>query len=170
MKKLFFKFLLTTLLLIHSTSYGQVWYEVNGYDAIGRHHPITVANDNYGYMIAGQDATFSNNLDDVYRYDIALDQWTQLNPFPGGGRGYGYGVYDENDAYLGFGSNSNGFPTDWWHFDMNDEQWTQLASFPGAGRNHPAMILANNKIFVGLGSNSSGNLNDWWEYDIDFNS
>ena len=30
-------------------------------------------------MIAGQDATFSNNLDDVYRYDIALDQWTQLN-------------------------------------------------------------------------------------------
>ena len=70
-------------------------------------------------MIAGQDATFSNNLDDVYRYDIALDQWTQLNPFPGGGRGYGYGVYDENDAYLGFGSNNNGFPTDWWHFDMS---------------------------------------------------
>ena len=98
---------------------------------------------------------FSNNLDDVYRYNIALDQWTQLNPFPGGGRGYGYGVYQENDAYLGFGSNNNVFPTDWWHFNMNNEQWTQLASFPGTGRNHPAMILANNKIFVGLGSNSS---------------
>ena len=61
--------------IIDFTTYGQVWYEVNGHDAIGRHHPITVANENYGYMIAGQDATFSNNLDDVYRYDIALDQW-----------------------------------------------------------------------------------------------
>ena len=169
MKKSFFVFLLPPLLLIHFITYGQVWNEVNGYDGVGRHHPITVANDNYGYMIAGQDATFSNNLNDVYRYDIALDQWTQLNSFPGGGRGYGYGVYHENDAFLGFGSNNNGFPTDWWHFDMNNEQWTQLASFPGTGRNHPAMILLNNKIFVGLGSNSSGNLDDWWEYNIDSN-
>ena len=66
MKKSFFVFLLLPLLLIHFKTYGQVWNEVNGYDGVGRHHPITVANDNYGYMIAGQDATFSNNLDDVY--------------------------------------------------------------------------------------------------------
>ena len=141
-------FLLTPFVLIHSISYGQVWYEVNGYDAIGRHHPITIANDNYGYMIAGQDATFSNNLDQVYKYDPILDDWTQIDPFPGGERGYAYGVYKENDAYLGFGSNNTGFPTDWWHFDMSNEQWTELSSFPGTGRNHPAMILANNKISI----------------------
>ena len=170
MKKSFLKFLLTPLILIHSISYGQVWNEVNGYNGIGRHHPITIANENYGYIIAGQDATFSNNLDQVYKYDPILDDWMQIDPFPGGGRGYGYGVYEDNDAYLGFGSNGTGYPTDWWHFDMNNEQWSQLSSFPGTGRNHPAMILANNKIFVGLGSNSSGNLDDWWEYDIDLNS
>ena len=85
MKKSFIIFLLAAFLFIDFTTYGQVWYEVNGYGG-RKTYPITVVNDNYGYMIAGQDATFSNNLDDVFRYDIALDQWIQLNPFPGGGR------------------------------------------------------------------------------------
>ena len=80
-EKIIIHIFLATFLFIDFIAYGQVWNEANGYNEIGRHHPITVANDNYGYMIAGQDATFSNNLDDVFRYDIALDQWTQLNLF-----------------------------------------------------------------------------------------
>ena len=129
MKNSLFIFILNPFLFIHFITYGQIWNEVNGYDGIGRHHPITIANDNYGYMIAGQDATFSNNLDQVYKYDPILDDWTQIDPFPGGERGYAYGVYKENDAYLGFGSNSFGYLTDWWHFDMNNEQWTELSSY-----------------------------------------
>ena len=52
MKKSLFIFFLATFLFIDFITYGQVWNEANGYNGIGRHHPITVANDNYGYMIA----------------------------------------------------------------------------------------------------------------------
>ena len=67
----------------------------------------------------------------VYIYDPNINEWTQIEPFPGTARGYGYGVYDNNIAFCGFGSDNFGYPTDWWRFDMNNEQWTQLASFPG---------------------------------------
>ena len=156
--------------IIIDSFYCQEWEQLSSYNGVGRHHPITVASNNFGYMIAGQSATFSNNLDDVYRYDPNINEWTQIDPFPGTARGYGYGVYDDNIAFCGFGSDNFGYPTDWWRFDMNSEEWTQLASFPGEGRNHPAMVIESNKIFVGLGSNLSGNLDDWWEYDINLNS
>ena len=93
-----------------------------------------------------------------------------LNDFPGGARGYAYGVSNENYAYVGFGSNGEGYFNDLWRFNFIDNSWLQLASMPDIGRNHPAMILTDQKIFVGLGSVDSNNLGDWWEYDTEGNS
>ena len=132
----------------------------------GRHHPITVANDQYGYVLAGQAGFAALNLDDVHRYDPTTDSWETLGAFPGGGRGYGYGVCEGDDAFVGFGSNDNGYPTDFWHLDMASGEWSERASFPGVGRNHPAMVLTAGHVFVGMGSNDAGNLGDWWAYDI----
>ena len=88
--------------------------------------------------------------------------WTQLDNFPGGARGFAYGVNEGNDAYLGFGSNAVGYPTDWWHLDMTTGTWTELASFPGEGRNHPALVWVNNQVVMALGSNADGNQGDLW--------
>lgn len=142
------------------------WAQMASFEGNGRHHPITVANDQYGYVIAGQAGFAALNLDDVHRYDPSTDSWTAMAAFPGGGRGYGYGVCEGNNAYVGFGSNSSGYPTDWWHLNMASGTWTALADFPGLGRNHPAMVLAGGQIMVGLGSNDIGNLGDWWAYDM----
>ena len=91
------------------------------------------------------------------------------NDFPGGPRGYAYGVSNDTMAYVGFGSNSSEsgtiYPTDWWAYDILNDEWNQLSDFPSAGRRHPALVIVNDKIYVGLGSNTS-NLGDWWEYDI----
>lgn len=144
----------------------ETWIQMSSPTGTGRHHPITVANDQYGYVIAGQAGFASLNLDDVHRYDPAGDTWEQMEAFPGGGRGYGYGVSEGDNAFVGFGSNDNGYPTDWWRLDMASGSWTAMADFPGPGRNHPAMVLTAGKVFVGLGSNSNGNLGDWWGYDI----
>lgn len=150
---------------------AQDWVQLSSPSGNGRHHPITVANDQYAYVLAGQAGFASLNLDDVHRYDPTTDTWEELGSFPGGGRGYGYGVCEGNDAYVGFGSNDNGYPTDFWHLDMASGTWTELASFPGNGRNHPAMVLTAGQVFVGLGSNADdGNLGDWWGYDIAANS
>ena len=121
----------------------------------GRHHPITVANDQYGYVLAGQAGFASLNLDDVHRYDPATDTWETLGVFPGGGRGYGYGVCEGDDAFVGFGSNANGYPTDFWHLDMATGEWSErVSSRPRP--HHPALIPTAGQVFVGLGSNDDG--------------
>ncbi len=156
MKKLFF-----FLSLLPFLTQSQSWTTSSNFIGDGRHHPITFSNDNFGFVVSG------SYLNDVFKYDKLNDTWTQLQDFPGQGRGYGYAVSIGNDAYVGFGSTDNGqFPTNWWKYDMLTDTWFQLSSFIGDGRNHPAMVVVNNKIYVGCGSNDNGNLGDWWEYDI----
>tara|TARA_B100000927_G_C16468278_1_gene470545 strand:- start:891 stop:3020 length:2130 start_codon:yes stop_codon:yes gene_type:complete len=158
-KKNMYRLLL--FVLIPFLSISQNWNQVANFSGDGRHHPITFANDDYGFVVCG---SYLNNM---FKYDKLNDTWTQLQDFPSSGRGYAYGVTNGDKAYMGFGSTSNGaYPTDWWEYNMNNDSWVQKASFPGDGRNHPAMIVVNNKIYMGCGSNGSGNLGDWWEYDI----
>lgn len=140
---------------------SQSWNQVSNFIEDGRHHPITFANDNYGFVVCG---SYTN---DVFKYDKLNDSWSQLQDFPAAGRGYSYGVTVGNKAYMGLGSTSNGlYPNDWWEYNMDNDSWTQKSSLPTDGRNHPAMIAINNKIYMGCGSNDNGNLGDWWEYDI----
>ena len=159
MKKLFF------FVFIFYFSFSQDWTFLGYYDGFGRHHPITFSNDRYGYVIAGQNAD-GVYLSDVFRYDSQEGVWDQLLDFPGGPRGYSYGVSDGTYAYMGFGSNNSGYLNDWWRYDLINDTWEELANFPYLGRNHPAMMLCDDKIFVGMGSIDSENLGDWWEYDI----
>tara|TARA_B100000900_G_scaffold75662_3_gene60528 strand:- start:13193 stop:14932 length:1740 start_codon:yes stop_codon:yes gene_type:complete len=150
--------------IISNSLFAQNWQQVTSFPFAGVHHPITFSYENYGFSISG------SNTDLVYRYDSNTDSWTQLSNFPGGDRGYAYGVQVGSKAYMGFGSNLSGnFPTDWWEYDIINDSWSQKSSFPGNGRNHPAMVSVGGKIFVGCGSNTA-NLGDWWEYDINSDS
>lgn len=156
MKKLLF-----ILIMFPIVGTSQSWNQVSNFIEDGKHHPITFANDNYGFVVCG---SYTN---DVFKYDKLNDSWSQLQDFPAAGRGYSYGVTVGNKAYMGLGSTSNGlYPNDWWEYNMDNDSWTQKSSLPTDGRNHPAMIAINNKIYMGCGSNDNGNLGDWWEYDI----
>jgi N-acetylneuraminic acid mutarotase len=159
MKKLIF-----LIIILPSILFSQQWDQASSFISNGRHHPITFANNNFGFVMAG------SYLDDAYKYDKSNDTWTQLQNVPFSGRGYSYGVTIGNKAYMGLGSTSNGsFPNDWWEYDMDNDSWLQRANLPTDGRNHPAMIAIGDKIYMGCGSNSS-NLNDWWEYDANNDS
>ena len=67
-----------------------------------RHQNYNIQNDRFGFVIAGQNNQ-GQYLNDVYRYDAELDIWEQLSNFPGGTRGYAYGVSNEIYAFVGFG-------------------------------------------------------------------
>ena len=126
MKKLLYLFILIPFLCV-----SQTWEHVNNFPFEGVHHPVTFSHGDDAYVITG------SNTDNVYKYDSSTDSWTQLNPFPGGIRGFAYGVAVGSKAYIGFGSDSNSVhPNDWWEYDMPNNSWTQLASFSGAGRDH----------------------------------
>ncbi|MGY8951560.1 MAG: hypothetical protein ACKVJW_07230, partial [Flavobacteriales bacterium] len=141
--------------------FSQSWVQHSIFPFQGVHHPITFSYGQFGFVVAG------SNTDHVYKYDENNGNWSQLSDFPGGERGYAYGVAVGDKAYIGFGSDPNGiYPTDWWEYNMISDVWIQKANFPNIGRNHPAMVNVGDKIFIGCGSNNTGNLGDWWEYDI----
>jgi len=141
--------------------FSQSWVQHSIFPFQGVHHPITFSYGQFGFVVAG------SNTDNVYKYDDDNGNWSQLSDFPGGERGYAYGIAVGDKAYIGFGSDPNGiYPTDWWEYNMISDIWIQKANFPNIGRNHPAMVNVGDKIFVGCGSNNTGNLGDWWEYDI----
>ena len=58
MKKLLFLLMMCPLFGI-----SQNWNQVSNFIEDGRHHPITFANDTYGFIVAG------SYLDNVYKYD-----------------------------------------------------------------------------------------------------
>ena len=129
---------LVTLPLI---GFAQSWVPATPFPFDGVHHPITFANDSFAYVVCG------SNTNNVYKYTKSSDSWTQLANFPGGNRGYAYGVAIHNKAYMGFGSDQfSNYYNDWWEFDMTTESWPQLASLPGLGRNHAAMVATSDKI------------------------
>lgn len=166
MRQLLYLLILICITIFSNPLSAQEWSVIPSYDGESRHHPITFSNDRYGFVIAGQNG-IGEYLSDVHRFDSFTNSWEQLEDFPGGPRGFAYGVASGNNAYIGFGRNSSGYPNDFWKYDMENDIWTQLADFSGAGRIHPALVIVNESVYVGLGGNSFGNLGDWWEYSIE---
>lgn len=166
------KSLFTFLFFILITScFGQSnWVQVSEYDAQARHHPVTFSLNGFGYLLTG--GTGSSLLADFWRYDPGLDSWEQLPDFPGGARGFSYGVAHQGKAYVGFGlwetDNGNSLShNDLWEYDPATEEWTSLSRCTCPGRFHPAFVALNGKLFVGLGASTTfGDLRDWFVYDI----
>jgi len=161
MKKILF-----LTMLFPAICLSQNWENATNFPFEGIHHPVTFSYGDEAFVVTG------SNTDNVYKYNSSSDSWVQLNPFPGGMRGYAYGVGVGSKAYVGFGSDTSSlYPNDWWEYDILNDSWAQLSPFPGDGRNHPAMVNIGNKIFVGCGSNDASlGLSDWWEYDITNNA
>jgi len=128
-------------------------------------HSFGFALGGNGYLVSGTDQN-GNIRNDLYKYDPIIDQFTQLEDFPGGARGFAIGDTWNEKAYFGFGASDNSFFNDLWEFEATTETWTELTSCPCSARTHPALIAHNGKVFVGLGGGPNGDLDDWWIYDI----
>lgn len=154
------------LLLINATSSHAQWVQVASPPSnFITDHTIGFALDGKGYLVTGTDQS-GNIRDDFYQYDPVTDEFTQLDDFPGGARGFSIGDTWGGKAYIGFGRAGGTSLNDLWEYDPTTEEWTELASCPCEARFHPAFIAHNDKVFVGLGGGNFGNLNDWWIYDI----
>lgn len=188
----FFALHLLLLLLFSTTVSVQTitrelqWQRCSNYsDTLGRHHPITFANETHGFLLTGSTPQ-SVVSSEFYIYRETNNEWIpvekRIDPdFES--RSFGYGIVlpiaNHTKAYLGFGAASNGTRlNDLWEFDMQTYAWKRLADLPGPGRRHPSMVpvLMNDghshwKIHVGLGDtlmdgSQFSNLNDYWSYDI----
>ncbi len=125
-------------------------YDPTASESLGRHHPITFANETHGFLLGGSTVDVGA-VPDLHIYDEMSDLWIDASYALADGaslssyyppRTYGYGVVlDERGhtkAYLGFGSGSandedGGRLGDWWEFDMTTLAFRELARFPRRG-------------------------------------
>ncbi|MBK7232637.1 MAG: hypothetical protein IPH93_10325 [Saprospiraceae bacterium] len=106
-RKLLVSFLFLCFMLDLTQAQIRKWtrMETMPREAAARNHPATFTLDGKGYVATGNTIINSEFFNDVWRYDPGLNQWEQLDTFPGIPRGYAYGVAHEGKAYLGFGLN-----------------------------------------------------------------
>jgi len=154
-----------TSFLFCVTTNAQSWLPTTPPPSFLTDHTFGFAINGKGYLVAGT-TEFDGPANTFLLYDPESDEWTTLDTFPGGARGYAIGDVWDGKAYFGFGTTTSAIENDLWVFDPDSMKWTELDTCPCEPRLHPAFVAHNGKIFAGLGNGNNGNLNDWWEYDI----
>ena len=128
------------------------------------------ANDNI-YVHGGEDQS-STRLDDIWRYDVILNTWTDVTPGtkPSARRLHAFAeeVFGQEDAILFGGDTSGGNDSETWRWDPTLELFTLLspATSPGA-RNDHAMAVTNqptSKVVL-FGGNDGSIDGETWEWN-----
>jgi hypothetical protein len=116
-------------------------------------------------------------LDETWVYDVASDNWTQMNPSPKPSLRHGHAmVYDSanNKVVLFGGWDALGRDDETWVYDLASDTWTEKSptSSPSVRERHAmAYDSANNKVVLFGGIITGGIDNDeTWLYDTASNT
>jgi len=141
------------------------WSQLPNFPGEPRQFAMSFENENYGYVIGGQNSnTFFN---DMWRFDPLNEVWQEMAPFPGAARAAGSIFTANGFAYLGTGRDNTEVFKDFWKYDIENDQWTQLSDFPGGLRFETNAFFQNGKGFLGLGRNENFEFqNDIWTFDL----
>lgn len=158
------KAITSILLFVPVILFAQTWGQIASMP-VGKHHPVTFSLDGKGYAITGSNSA-DQPTDDVFQYNPAINQWSELTSFPGPDRSFAIGQAYNGKGYLGFGASNTSYFNDIWEYDAETDNWSLLTNCDCSGRRHPAFIIRDDKIYVGLGDNATGDLDDWHIYDM----
>lgn len=109
----------------------------------------------------------SGALDDIWSFDLASRQWTNLTPaVRPAGRFWSTSFVNKDGRFMIFGGQGAGNFNDTWEFDLSARQWTRLEiANPPSQRNSMmgVYIEGEDRFIIIGGTGNSGNLNDVWE-------
>ena len=109
----------------------------------------------------------SGALDDIWSFDLASRQWTNLTPaVRPPGRFWSTSFVNKDGRFMIFGGSGAGNFNDTWEFNLTTQTWTQLqVENPPSQRNGMmgVYIESEDRFIVIGGTGNSGNLNDVWE-------
>jgi N-acetylneuraminic acid mutarotase len=119
------------------------------------------------YLVGGTSSTNTGGYhNQVWQYDISLDQWTRKADFPGGTRVEAVAFSVNGKGYFGLGTdgNSNYF-SDLWEYNPEADSWIEKSEMPGGNRTGALSFSNGNKGYVIFGYSVSGKHTDFWSYD-----
>jgi N-acetylneuraminic acid mutarotase len=101
-----------------------------------------------GYVITGVTISSGDNYKDFWQYDPALDQWVELEEFPGTARRYMSATTLNGFAYVGLGTNGTNFK-DFWRYDLalsvveNNIDQIEINTFPNPATEYVTVSIEN---------------------------
>ncbi len=105
---------------------------------------------------------------DLWEFDPATGQWTELSSCPCVTRRHPALVANQGKIFVGMGDNETlGNLNDWWEYDIATDSWTQKTDFPGFKRHHPYQFSIGNFVYAGFGHGDLGTqiYKEWYRYD-----
>ena len=110
---------------------------------------------NYAYVFGGRDVK-GYYLNDLWRYDIANDNWIQMKTPPLQSRVNATACVYDGVVYLGLGfngqyTNSTGYLSDWWSYNATTDTWQQLSDFPANTTARAISFVGDDELYVGYG-------------------
>jgi PKD repeat protein/N-acetylneuraminic acid mutarotase len=163
------KFIIILLFLSQNAVNAQFsWVQKDSLPALGRYSLISFVIGDKAYAGLGAiDAEQRIYSAGLFSYDPAVNSWTQLPDFPGGGR-YGATAFTVNGkGYVCLGvDNTHNWRSDVWEYNPVTGNWSQKSAFPGGDRYSAyAFVIGNNAYVIGGSVNLGENyLNDLWCY------
>jgi hypothetical protein len=129
-------------------------------------------------MFGGQDITTGFGRNDLWKYDIGANTWTEFTPAnPPPFRDRFGGIYDPiNQDFIVFGGYNavSGPLNDLWKYSIPNNTWTQLSPSGGPPaarlRFHVAIDSHNRCLYLFGGHDGTAYRNDLWKYDIAANT
>ncbi len=120
-----------------------------------------------GYVCLGSGDSGSSKIlnDYLYEYDPAIDVWTAKAPFAGGARWLATCFTINNKAYVGLGTDSISYLTDFYAYDPIANSWVPIAPFPSFGRVMAAGFSMCDYGYAGMGAGGSTGYSDFFQYD-----
>lgn len=149
------------------------WAQKDDLPGPERHHPFYFGIDGIAYvgfghgnMVDGQLSIFN----DFYKYDPAIEEWTQLNNFPGEARVAGTQFdYNGKGYVLSGDGDDHSFMEEgeFWEYDTFVDEWTQLTSHPGSSRWAPGNFVVDGYVYLMCGESSVQLENDMMRFNLD---
>jgi uncharacterized protein (TIGR03437 family) len=126
---------------------------------------LTAAYDRGGRRMIIYGGQRNGWLDDLWAFDLATRQWTDLTPATRpAGRWFASSFVDAAGNFLIFGGQGSAIYDELWSYNFASRQWTRLNVANGPSARFGALSAydeANERWYV-IGGGGSGNLNDVW--------
>jgi hypothetical protein len=129
------------------------------------------------WMFGGYNSSDGSQRNDLWKYDIAANTWTQFTPAnPPPVRDRFGGIYDPiNQDFIVFGGMNVATPlNDLWKYSIPNNTWTQLSPSGGPPAARLRFLVAldshNRCLYLFGGHDGTAYRNDLWKYDIAANT
>jgi len=142
---------------------GDSWVQLPDFPGSARSFSYAASYNGKGYIGFGSDGR-GNYYDDLWEYDPATQEWTELASCTCRGRNHPVFVAQAGRIFVGLGNGPFDL-NDFWSYDIASDSWSRMPSLPGPGRHHPFHFAAGGKVYAGMGHSGNSYYDDWFEFD-----